>query len=166
MTNVQINNLIDFRKYWNLDLSQKPNLDSIFMQISLLLSTRATCQRKQFGAVIVKDGRIISTGYNGSPAGKEECSHEHGCRLDSNGSCYDSIHAEANAIGAAVKNGIALNESSIYVKSIPCLPCAKLIVASGIKKYYLLDEDYRIKDGKHYLDDNNIEIIKLQCEII
>jgi dCMP deaminase len=158
------NKLIDFKKYWGLDEKSKPSFDAIFMQLSILMASRSTCKRAQFGAVIVKDNRVVACGYNGSPSKGKECADAE-CELDVNGSCYHSIHAEQNAIASATKNGINLDGASIYVKSIPCLPCAKLIVASGIKKYYLLDEDYRIKDGKNYLLIYGVNIIKLDMVI-
>lgn len=165
MTNIKVTKLIDFKRFWNLDNHSKPSYDSIFMQMSLLVSARSTCLRARFGAIITKRNKVIGVGFNGSISGTIECADRLECRLDSNGSCFDSIHAEQNAIANCIRNGISLEDSTIYVKSIPCLSCAKLIVASGIKRYVCIDDEYRIKDGLNYLIENKIPIDIMRMEI-
>jgi len=101
------------------------------------LARRSHCVKAQVGAVLTKDTRIISIGYNGPPAGTHNCDEEFpetGCARDAKGSCSLALHAEENAILYASKNGADLEGSTLYVTLSPCLPCARLIFSSGIKK--------------------------------
>lgn len=137
--------------------------ESVFMAVAAFLSQCATCRRTKQAAVIVSDeGRIISIGFNGAPSGYTECIERPMCRttesVKDDKTCYDSIHAEANAIAYAAKYGINLNGSTIYVTETPCLSCAKLIVASGIKRYVYLDK-YRDSKGEEYLREFGVEVI-------
>lgn len=150
---------IDFRKEWSLNSNEKPSFDAIFMQLAILISTRSSCRRSQFGAVITKNNKILGVGYNGAPSGAIECADRTECVLDANGSCMDSIHAEQNAIINCARNGVDLDGSTIYVQSIPCLACAKIIVAAGIITYKCLHQDYRIKDGKLFLEEHKVSCV-------
>jgi dCMP deaminase len=105
-----------------------------FMDIAKMVATRSTCSRKHIGAVIVKDKTILSTGYNGSIRGRAHCT-EIGCDIE-NGHCVATIHAEANAIIQAAKNGVAIDGAEIYTTASPCWNCFKLIANSGIRKIY------------------------------
>src|SRR5690606_13532891 len=107
------------------------------MNLAVDLSMRSHCVKAQVGAVLTKDTRIISIGYNGPPAGTHNCDEEFpetGCARDAKGSCSLALHAEENAILYASKNGADLEGSTLYVTLSPCLPCARLIFSSGIKK--------------------------------
>lgn len=109
------------------------------MNLALDLAKRSHCIKAQVGAVLVKDTRIISIGYNGPPAGTHNCDEEwpeHGCPRDSKGSCSLALHAEENAILFAVKNGAQLEGATLYTTLSPCLSCARLIFSSGVKKVY------------------------------
>jgi len=106
--------------------------DEYFMSIALQAATRSTCDRKHVGAVIVRDKTILSTGYNGSIRGLPHCD-DVGHMMD-NGHCIATVHAEANAIIQAAKNGTAINGADIYVTASPCWNCFKLIVNSGIRR--------------------------------
>ncbi len=102
--------------------------DEYFMSIALMISSRSPSARLHVGAVIVKDKRIISCGYNGFPAGAPHVSivrdnHE-----------QNAIHAEQNAISDAAKRGTEINDATIYITHYPCINCSKYIIASGIKK--------------------------------
>lgn len=117
----------------------KPSFSNIFMNLALDLAKRSHCIKAQVGAVLVKDTRIISIGYNGPPAGTHNCDEEwpeHGCPRDSKGSCSLALHAEENAILFAVKNGAQLEGATLYTTLSPCLSCARLIFSSGVKKVY------------------------------
>ena len=117
----------------------KPSFDSIFMGLALDLAQRSHCVKAQVGAVLTKDTRIISIGYNGPPAGTHNCDEEWpetGCPRDSRNSCSLALHAEENAILYATKNGAALEGATLYITLSPCLPCARLIFSSGIKEVY------------------------------
>ena len=105
-----------------------------FMNIARQVSTRSTCPRKHVGAVIVRDKTILSTGYNGSIRGLPHCS-DVGCVIEE-GHCVSTVHAEANAIILAAKNGVAFVGAEIYTTASPCWPCFKLIANSGIQRVY------------------------------
>ncbi len=136
----------------------RPSFKDIFKEFLLLLKERSTCSTTHQAALLIKDNRILSIGYNGSPEGSAHC--ENPCKKDSNGSCYKSIHAETNCIGYAARNGIYTENSDLYITQSPCLSCAKLIVASGIKKVFYIEE-YRIAEGKEYLEEMGIVLEKL-----
>lgn len=118
---------------------KKPAFDDIFMNLAMDLAKRSHCIKAQVGAVLVKDTRIISIGYNGPPPATHNCDEEWpetGCPLDSKGSCSLALHAEENAILYAVKNGASLEGATLYTTLSPCISCARLIFSSGIKTVY------------------------------
>ena len=124
--------------------NMKPTFDHIFMNLATDLAKRSHCVKAQVGAVLAKDTRIISIGYNGPPAGTHNCDEEWpatGCTRDSKGSCSLALHAEENAILYAVKNGANLEGATLYTTLSPCLPCARLIFSAGIKQVYF-DKSY------------------------
>jgi dCMP deaminase len=120
----------------------KQAFNDIYMNLATDLATRSHCVRAQVGAVLTKDTRIISIGYNGPPAGTHNCDEEwptEGCARDSKGSCSLALHAEENAILYAVKNGSKIDGSTLYTTLSPCIACARLILSSGIKEVYFKD---------------------------
>lgn len=120
----------------------KPDFDDIFMELAVNLARRSHCIKKHVGAVLTKDTRIISIGYNGPPPGTHNCDEEfpeEGCSRDSKGSCSLALHAEQNAILYAVKNKASVDGSTLYVTLAPCLPCARIIYSMGIKKVIFLN---------------------------
>lgn len=122
-----------------LYMTDKPSFDSIFMNLATDLAARSHCVRAHVGAVLTKDTRIISIGYNGPPAGTHNCDEEwpeHGCARDSKGSCSLALHAEENAILYASKNGSKIEGCTLYTTLSPCIACARLILSSGIKLVY------------------------------
>jgi dCMP deaminase len=115
----------------------KPGFDDIYMNLASDLAARSHCVRAQVGAVLTKDTRIISIGYNGPPPGTHNCDEEWpetGCDKDSRGSCSLALHAEENAILFATKNGANIDGGTLYCTLSPCIACARLILSSGIKK--------------------------------
>lgn len=133
------------RKDWN----------EYFLDIAETVSTRATCDRLKVGSVIVKDNKIISTGYNGSPNGSVHCNDE-GCLME-NGSCVRTIHAEINAI---MNSPISVDGATIYVTHFPCFNCSKHIVQAGIKEIYY-KEDYRNSDkAVNLLEQRGVRVKK------
>lgn len=127
----------------------RPHWHDYFMNIAREVATRATCDRKHVGAVIVNPERnILATGYNGSIPGTPHCDEVgHMLIFDPNTnreSCVRTVHAEANAIVQAAKHGNAIKGSTIYTTASPCWPCFKLIASAGIK---------RIVFGELYKDD-------------
>jgi len=113
-------------------INVRPSWDEYFLQLSDLVSTRATCQRLKVGAVLVKDKKIISTGYCGAPKKLPDC-FEAGCYMVDN-HCIRTIHAEANAVVQAAFHGISTKGTTIYVNWLPCYQCAKVLVNAGIEQ--------------------------------
>lgn len=118
---------------------QRPGWDAYFMELVATVSRRATCDRGRSGCVIVRDKRIVCTGYVGSPPGMPHCDeagHEFARAIDDNGSerthCVRTIHAEQNALVQAARLGLPLEGATLYCTMEPCRACAMMIVGSGI----------------------------------
>jgi dCMP deaminase len=126
-----------------ISLSMKrPEFDDIFVTLAMNLAKRSHCVKKQVGAVLTKDTRIISIGYNGPPAGTHNCDEKWpgvGCSRDIKGSCFLALHAEQNAILYAVKNHASIEGAVLYVTLAPCLACARMIFSAGIKTVIYVD---------------------------
>lgn len=120
---------------------ERQSWDSYFMKIAHEASTRGTCDRKKVGCVLVRDRRIIATGYNGSIPGALHCD-EVGHDMDEGGHCVRTVHAEANAIAQAARFGTPLLGAVAYVNTFPCWPCFKLLVTAGVR-VIAYDAEYR-----------------------
>lgn len=152
----------------NKEKVHKVTRNQYFMEIAFVSSKRSTCFSEAKGAVIVKNNRVISTGYNGAPSGIKSCKYEDGiCRKRSLGyghgeghSECKAVHAEVNAILNAAMNGISTKETVLYCTHKPCEQCAKIIINSGIKTIYYFNE-YKSKFADELLSKANIECIKL-----
>jgi dCMP deaminase len=149
-------------------MTTKPSFNLIFMNLATDLAARSHCVRAHVGAVLAKDTRIISIGYNGPPAGTHNCDEEWpelGCDRDSKGSCSLALHAEENAILYAVKNGSKIAGSTLYTTLSPCIACARLILSSGIKLVFFKDSYAEYKglpsdEGVDFLRRFGVEVIK------
>ncbi len=122
-------------------MTDRPAFDDIYMELAVNLAKRSHCIKRHVGAVLTKDTRIISIGYNGPPAGTHNCDEEWpetGCPRSSKGSCSLALHAEQNAILYAVKNKSSVEGTTLYVTLSPCLSCARIIFAMGIVKVIYL----------------------------
>ena len=145
----------------------RPGWDKYFMDIALVAATRSNCCRRQVAAIIVKDNRIISTGYNGTPRGLPNC-FEGGCnRCASNVASGSHLteciccHAEENAIVSAAYHGISTKNSKLYTTYSPCLLCTKMIINAGITEVIYFDQ-YSIDDlPQQLLKTAGININKL-----
>jgi len=124
--------------------SNMNKLDTVFVNIAKETSTLSHCVRSKVGAVLVKDGNIISFGYNGTPSGMDNRCEENDVTLK------HTIHAECNAILKAAKTGNSVDGSTLYLTLSPCLDCSKLILQSGIKRVVYLTE-YRNPEGIDFL---------------
>lgn len=111
-------------------MNERPSWDSYFLTIARAVAKRSTCDRARVGAVLVRDKRILSTGYNGTPRGLPHCT-EVGCIMVNN-SCQRVVHAEANVIIQAALHGVSTKGATLYVTHQPCLTCAKTIINAGI----------------------------------
>ena len=129
-----------------------------FMGIAHQAATRSTCPRKHVGAVIVRDRAVLSTGYNVSLRGMPHC-EEVGCFMEE-GHCVTTVHAEANAILQAAKNGVAVADAELYTTASPCWNCFKLIANAGIKRIYY-GEFYRDERSRDVAGQLGIELVDL-----
>jgi len=138
---------------------ERVSWDVYFMRIAAEVATRATCDRKHVGAVIVRDKNILATGYNGSIHGLGHCDEEG--HMMEEGHCVRTIHAEANAVIQAAKNGSRIEGGAIYVTASPCWGCFKMIANAGLVKivYGEFYRDQRIFDFAQRL---GIELVKVE----
>ena len=143
-------------------MSNRIPWDQYFLAQSLMLSMRSTCQRLMVGAVIVRDKRIISGGYNGSVSGEVHCLDE-GCYME-DGHCVRTIHAEMNALLQCAKFGVPTAGAEIYVSHFPCLQCSKAIIQAGISKIYYLYNYHNHPYALHLLDQAGIAYQEVQLE--
>ncbi len=136
------------------------------MDLAGNLARKSHCVKMKVGAVISKDTRIVSLGYNGPPAGTHNCDQEwpeSGCARDRKGGCSLALHAEANAILYAAKNQITLEGGTLYVTLSPCLPCARIIYTTGIRKVIYRDSYAAYKgideeEGVNFLKRFGVEV--------
>jgi len=141
--------------------------DQNFINIAKELATASKCVSKQVGAVIVKNGRILSTGYNGTPAGFTNCCDHWNGEYTSEHHKWSKtyeIHAEMNAIIWAAKEGISINNATIYVTLEPCSDCSKNLIASGIKRI-VYDKSYEYTNSQvvtKFIQDNDVTIEQIK----
>lgn len=128
------------------------------MRIATDVATRATCDRKHVGAVIVRDRSILATGYNGSIRGLPHCDEEG--HLMEDGHCVRTIHAEANAIIQAARNGVRIDAADIYVSASPCFNCFKMIANVGLKRI-VFGEFYRDQRIFEFAERLGIELLQV-----
>ena len=139
---------------------ERPGFDKIFMELAINIARRSHCVKRHVGAVLTKDTRIISIGYNGPPAGTHNCDEEwpeEGCERDSRGSCSLALHAEQNALMYAVKNNANVDGSTLYLTLTPCLACARMVLSMGVKRVIYL---YSYAEYKGLPKDEGIEFLK------
>jgi dCMP deaminase len=132
--------------------------DEYFMNIAREVATRATCDRKHVGAVIVRDRCILATGYNGSVRGLEHCD-EAGHMME-DGHCVRTIHAEANAIIQAARHGTSIEGAGIYISASPCWSCFKMVANAGIQRI-VFGEFYRDQRIFQHAERLRIELVDL-----
>ena len=142
---------------------ERPSNDEYFMEMAQLVSSRSTCLRRKVGAVIVKEKRVLSTGYNGSPKGTKHC-EELGCiRVKMNvpsGTRHElcrGVHAEQNAVTQAAYFGVSVDGATIYTTTYPCSMCAKILINAGIKEI-VYSEGYADDLSKELLDEAGIKM--------
>ena len=141
--------------------------DEYFMEIAEIVKTRSTCIRRQIGAVIVKDNRIITTGYNGAPSGCRHCTEigscyrqEHNIPSGERHELCRALHAEQNAIIQAARIGNTTDGATIYVTNQPCVICAKMCINAGIKRIAYKDS-YPDPLAVEMLEEAGIELVKM-----
>lgn len=145
----------------------RPSWDDYFMEITRLVAKRSTCLRRAVGAVIVKNKRILATGYNGAPSGMAHC-EETGCLREQyqvpSGQRHElcrGIHAEQNAILQAAYHGVSIQGASLYSTTFPCVICAKLLINAGIQTIYY-QADYADPMSRQMLAAAGVTLIRLE----
>lgn len=148
------------------EIAERPSWETYFMEIALLVGKRSTCLRRAVGAVVVKDRRLLSTGYNGAPTHVRHCS-ETGCLREQlqvpSGERHElcrGIHAEQNAIIQAAYHGVSIRDASLYTTTLPCSICAKMIINAGIKQIYYMG-GYADTMSEEMLNEAGVGITKL-----
>jgi dCMP deaminase len=142
-----------------MTVPKRASWDEYFMAIAREVASRSTCDRKHVGAVIVRDRMILATGYNGSIRGLAHCDDEG--HLMEDGHCVRTVHAEANAIVQAARNGMRLEGGDIYITASPCFGCFKLIANAGLRRI-AFGEFYRDHRIYEFSEKLGIELEHLQ----
>lgn len=145
----------------------RPSWDEYFMDIAHLVSQRSSCLRRKVGAVVVKDKRVLSTGYNGAPTGVRHC-EETGCLRQKlnvpSGQRHElcrGLHAEQNSFLQAALHGVSLRGSMMYITVTPCIICAKMIINAGITDI-VIDGEYPDEMAMEFLQEAKISVRKLE----
>jgi len=147
----------------------RPSWDEYFLKVVDTVSERSTCDRGKAGAVVVKDKRILSTGYAGSPPGQPHCDdvgHLMRRVVDENDNisqhCVRTIHAEANALVQAAKFGISVEGATLYTRFEPCYACAMLIVGAGIGRVVARRKYHAAEESRKLLQSADIELTVME----
>ena len=145
----------------------RPSWETYFMDIAQLVAKRSTCLRRSVGAVVVKDKRILSTGYNGAPMDVAHC-RVTGCIREQmkipSGERHElcrGIHAEQNAIIQAAYHGVSIKEAALYCTNLPCSICAKMIINAGIRTIYYLS-GYADAMSEEMLTEAGVDVLKIE----
>lgn len=144
------------------EMRERPSWETYFMEIAHLVATRATCPRRSVGAVLVRDRRILATGYNGAPTGMAHCP-EGGPSTDwpagclRAGHCIRALHAEQNVLLQAAKIGISCEGAHLFVTCQPCNMCAKMIVNAGVVKV-IYEGDYPDEFALEIFRESKVEL--------
>ena len=142
----------------DIQASKQTLLDRRYLRMARIWAENSYCQRRQVGALVVKNKMIISDGYNGTPSGFENV-----CE-DADGITYPYVlHAEANAITKLARSGNNSDGSTLYVTAAPCIECSKLIIQSGIKRV-VYAEQYRLTDGTDLLEKSGVKVEDVNLE--
>lgn len=137
----------------------RPTWDSYFADMARLTATRATCPRAQVGCVLVRDNRILSSGYNGSAGGLDHCL-DVGCLMVDN-HCTRALHAEQNAIIQCALHGVSTKGATAYVTHCPCVVCAKMLINAGVWRVVYLN-DYANAKGDEFFKWAKVQLEQLK----
>ena len=146
---------------------ERPSWNQYFTSITRMVATRSTCLRRHVGAILVKEKRILATGYNGAPSGLKHCI-EVGCLREKasipSGTRHElcrALHAEQNAIVQAAYHGISIAGSTLYCTNKPCVICSKMLINAGIERIFF-EEDYEDDLADAMLAEAGIEIMRFE----
>lgn len=151
----------------------RPSFDEIFIELAKTIAKRSHCVRAQVGAVLTKETRIISIGYNGPPSGTYNCDEVwpgRGCPEQIKGGCSLAIHAEQNAILYASKQHVSLKDTTLYVTLSPCLPCARIIYSVGVTTVIYINSYAEYKglvhdEGLEFLETFGVKVKKYGVKV-
>ena len=150
----------------------RPSWDEYFMKITEVVGERATCDRGRSGCVVVKDKRILVTGYVGAPAGVAHCDeigHEMHTVINEDGTqsqhCIRTTHAEQNAIANAARKGVSVEGGTLYCHMTPCYTCAKILINSGIRRIVSNKDYHASKRSKEVFKEAGVELSVLNPEV-
>lgn len=139
-------------------MSSRLGRNELFFEVARLYGRRSSCPRANVGVIAIRDGRITAAGYVGAPRGMPHCM-DVGCLIENEG-CIRSVHAEANMVAWAAREGIPLKDTTIFCTHLPCLACAKLLANAGIDSLYY-EEIYRDPRGGVLLGELGVNITRL-----
>jgi dCMP deaminase len=147
---------------------ERPSVDDYFMEIASVVAKRSTCLRNQVGALFVRNKRILTTGYNGAPAGLDHCDVV-GCAREgvASGTRHElcrAVHAEQNAIIQAALHGISIEGATLYCTHQPCILCAKMMINARIRKV-VYKESYPDETALKFLEQAGIEVVRLMEKV-
>jgi dCMP deaminase len=137
---------------------RKPSWDEYFMAMAVLAASRATCERGRVGCALVRENRLLATGYNGPVGGNPDCRGQDRCRRTADGGCAETAHAEQNAVAYAARYGVDLTGCTCYLSGYsPCLMCAKLLIQCGCRKV-IFRKPYRDVMPLEFLEQVGVEM--------
>lgn len=149
------------------DKHKRPGWDEYFLEVAHLVAKRATCLRRKVGAVLVKDKKILATGYNGAPSGLKHCI-DIGCLREKlkipSGERQElcrGLHAEQNVLLQAALYGISTKDSALYITNQPCVICAKMLINAGVKEI-VISRGYPDKMAREFLREAKIKVRKIK----
>lgn len=152
--------------------AKRPSWDEYFLDMAELVGSRGTCDRGHAGTVIVKDKRLLATGYAGSPVGLPHCDdvgHEMHTVTNEDGTssqhCIRTTHSETNAIANAARFGIAIDGATMYSKMVPCYSCAKIVINAGIKRFVAIRDYHASKRSKEILKKAKVKLEIINNEV-
>ncbi len=146
---------------------ERPDWNEYFMEMAELAAKRATCLRRKVGAVLVKNKKVLATGYNGAPMDIEHCETT-GCLREEmkvpSGERHEicrGVHAEQNLVAQAAIHGVKTEDSTVYCTHQPCIICTKILINAGVKKIYFKNS-YSDEFAENLLEQSNVEFIKYE----
>jgi dCMP deaminase len=146
-----------------MEIPERPSWDEYFMNIAGLVAKRSTCIRRQVGAVLVRDRRVLATGYNGAPTALRHCldlgclRKQHNIPSGERHELCRGLHAEQNAIIQAALHGVSVKDAVLYCTNHPCIICAKMIINAGIRSV-LIQDGYRDTMAEEILQEAGVEV--------
>lgn len=138
----------------------RPSVNRMLLNIAGVVAERSTCSRLAVGAVLARNGRVLSTGYNGAPSGIAHCKHEAG----DDKACTVSVHAEENVVAQAARHGVVTEDACLYLTHAPCLHCSGVILSAGIKAVFY-ELNYKSDEGVARLRQSRVDVYHVSDQV-